>query len=185
VTDAVIPVQNPAVTDSSLDAEQLTVSSVVVKRERMQLAGKNAADIAEVKNATPAATDYGAVVRLLRPPVSATVLASASRTTTQTQADQSNPGFRGIAVTLDMTIVGTGSVTLEIDVKDPVSGKYIPLLTGAAVTTNSTNVYKVYPGATAAANVTANDNLWDTYRIKVVANNANAATYSVTSTLLP
>lgn len=185
MSDAIIPIQDPAVTNSSLDAESLTVSAVVVKRERMQLAGKAAADITEVKNATPASTDYGAVVRTLRPPVSGTILASASRTTTQTQADQSNSGFRGISVVLDMTIVGSGSVTLEIDVKDPVSGKYISLLTGAAVIANSTNVYRVYPGATAAANLVANDNLWDTYRIKVVANNANAATYSVTSILLP
>lgn len=107
------------------------------------------------------------------------VLASGARTTTQTQADQTNYNHRGIIAVLDMTTVGTGSVTLEIDGKDPVSGKYYSLLTGAAVTTNVTNVYRVYPGLTAAANATANDVLPRTWRLKITANNANTATYSV------
>jgi hypothetical protein len=112
------------------------------------------------------------------------VLSSAARTTTQTQSDQTNYNHRGIIAVLDMTTVGTGSVTLEIDAKDPVSGKYYAVLTGAAVTTNSTNIYRVYPGLTAAANATANDVLPRTWRIKVTANNANSATYSVGAMLI-
>lgn len=108
-----------------------------------------------------------------------TLLASAARTTTQTGADTTNYNARGIRVTLDMTTVGTGSVTLSIEAKDETSGKYVALLTGAAVTTNSTNVYKVYPGLTAAANSVANDVLSRVFRIVVTANNANSATYSV------
>lgn len=117
--------------------------------------------------------------------VDVSVLTSGARTTTQTQADQTNAYARGIAVTLDMTVVGTGSVTLAIQGKDAVSGKYVALLTGAAVITNSTNVYRVYPGLTAAANATASDNLWRTWRVVVTANNANSATYSVGAVLLP
>jgi len=113
-----------------------------------------------------------------------TVLASAARTTTQTQADQTNYNHRGIMAVLDMTTVGTGSVTLEIDAKDPVSGKYIALLTGAAVVSNSTNIYTVYPGNTVTANVSASTVLPRTWRIKVTANNANSATYSVGAMLL-
>lgn len=108
-----------------------------------------------------------------------TLLASASRTTTQTGADTTNYNYRGLHVVLDMTTVGTGSVTLTIEGKDEASGKYYTILSGAAVTTNSTNVYKVYPGLTAAANAVANDVLPRTFRINVTANNANAATYSV------
>jgi hypothetical protein len=114
-----------------------------------------------------------------------TVLASAAQTTTQTQADQTNNTARGIIAVLDMTTIGTGSVTLEIDGKDIASGKYYALLTGAAVVSNSTNVYTCFPGATAAANVTANAMLPHTWRIKVTANNANSATYSVGASLLP
>ncbi len=113
-----------------------------------------------------------------------TLLASAARTTTQTVADQTNYNARGIVVVLDMTVVGTGSVTLEIDAKDPVSGKYYAVLTGAAVTTNSTNVYTVYPGNTVTANVSASTVLPRTWRVKVTANNANSATYSVGAMLI-
>lgn len=107
------------------------------------------------------------------------LLASASRTTTQTPADQTNGTDAGLHVILDVTTVGTGSVTLSINGKDPASGKYYPLLTGAAVVTNSTNVYRVGRGLTAAANTTANDLVPRTFQIVVTANNANAVTYSV------
>lgn len=106
-------------------------------------------------------------------------LASGARTTTQTLGDFTNYNARGLHVILDMTNVGTGSVTLSINAKDTTSGKYYLLLAGAAVTTNSTNVYKVYPGLPATANVSANDILPRTFQLVVTANNANAATYSV------
>jgi len=114
-----------------------------------------------------------------------TILASAARTTTQTSADFTNVDARGVKVVLDMTTVGTGNVTLTIQGKDVASGKYYTLLAGVAVTTNSTNIYTVFPGATITANVSANDTLPHTWRVQVVANNANSAVYSVgASTLL-
>ena len=110
---------------------------------------------------------------------SVTLLASASRTTTQTSGALDNPTGTALHVILDMTTVGTGSVTLTIDGYDRTSGKYYNLLTGAAVTTNSTNVYKVGRALTAAANAVANDAVPRYFRIVVTANNANAAVYSV------
>lgn len=85
---------------------------------------------------------------------------------------------------LDATVPGTGSVTLTIQGKDQVSGEYYTLLAGAAVTTDSTNVYKVYPGLVVAANAAANDILTATFRILVTHNNANAMTYSVGASLV-
>lgn len=108
-----------------------------------------------------------------------TWLPSVARTITQTSDDFRNVSSRGIHVVLDMTVVGTGSVTLTIQGKDVASGKYYTLLAGAAVTTNSTNVYKVGPALTAAANAVANDIVPAVFRLLVTANNANAATYSV------
>lgn len=108
-----------------------------------------------------------------------TLLASAARTTTQTSADIVNYSGRGIKVTLDMTVVGTGSVTLTINYKDPASGKYILLLAGVAVITNITSIYTIYPGLPVTANVSVNDILPRTFQIVVTANNANSATYSV------
>lgn len=106
-------------------------------------------------------------------------IASLSRTATNNSGNLTNYGRPGIHVTLDVTIAGTGSVTLTIQGYDPTSGKYYTLLAGAAVTTISTNVYKVFPGAPVAANVSANDCLPHDFRILVTHNNANAITYSV------
>jgi len=107
------------------------------------------------------------------------VIASAARTTTNNSGDLTNADGRGLHVVLDVTSAGTGSITITIQGKDAVSGAYYTLLTGAAVTTVVTNVYKVYPGLTASANAVANDILPRTYRILVTHNNANSITYSV------
>ena len=119
-------------------------------------------------------------------PAQGTFLASAERTTTQTQDEQFNSnGFRGIRVVLDMTTPGSGSVTLTIQAKDRTSGEWHTLLAGAAVTSDSTNVYQVFPGAPVTTNVSANSQLGSAWRLVVTANNANACTYSVGSELLP
>lgn len=111
---------------------------------------------------------------------SVVLLPSASRTTTQTSVDlQNRGGLSSLNVVLDMTVVGTGSVTLTINGKDAASGKYYLLLSGAAVITNSTNRYRVGKVLAASANAIAQDYLPDTFQIVVTANNANAATYSV------
>jgi hypothetical protein len=112
------------------------------------------------------------------------LLASAARTTTETSGDLNNPNCRGIRVILDVTTAGTGSITVTINGRDPASGKYQLLLAGAAVTTVSTNVYLVFPGATAAANAAANNCVPETFQIVVTANNANTITYSVGYQLL-
>ena len=113
-----------------------------------------------------------------------TILASGARTTTQTGSDQINPGARGLLVVVDMTVVGTGSITMTIQGKDPASAKYYTILASAAVITNVTNLYRVYPTITASANAIAQDVLPATWRILVTANNANSATYSVGAVLL-
>lgn len=113
-----------------------------------------------------------------------TALASAARTTTLNSGDLTNYNGRGCHVVLDVTNAGTGSITLTIQAKDALSGQYYTLLAGAAVTTVSTNVYKVFPGATAVANAAANDILPRTYRILVTHNNANSITYSVGASII-
>lgn len=94
-------------------------------------------------------------------------------------------GYSTLNVILDMTVVGTGSVTITINGKDPASGKYYLLLAGAAVITNSTNRYRVGQTLAASANAIAQDYLPATFQIVVTANNANAATYSVGYSLTP
>jgi hypothetical protein len=118
--------------------------------------------------------------------VDATLLASAARTTTQGPTTLTTYNLGAIVFVLDMTTVGTGSVTLTINEVDPASGKSILLLSGAAVVTNSTNVYIVDPMLTAAANSIAKNRITRTLSWTVTANNANSATYSLgTMQLVP
>jgi hypothetical protein len=112
------------------------------------------------------------------------LITTSGATTTQTGSDQTNYNGRGVKVVLAMTSVGTGSVTLEVDGKDAASGDYYAILTGAAVTSNSTSVYTVYPGVAATANAAVSDVLPRTWRIKVTANNANATTYTVGASVI-
>jgi hypothetical protein len=117
------------------------------------------------------------------------LLPSASRTTSQPGTPISNnppaaAPARGIKVTVNTTVIGTGSITVSIYGIDAAGAKYL-ILASAAIVTNTTTVLTVYPGLPATANVSANDVLPRNYQIDVVANNANAATYSVAADLLP
>jgi len=113
-----------------------------------------------------------------------TLLASAARTTTQTSADITTFNCKGITVILDMTNVAAApSVTVTIDGKDPASGKYYNLLTGAAVVAVTTNVYRIQESIPAVANKDVPCWLPRIIRIVVTANNANSGTYSVGYTL--
>lgn len=112
------------------------------------------------------------------------LITAVGATTTQNSADQLNVNGRGVKVVLDMTAAGTGSVTLTVQGKDPASGKYYTILTGAAVAAVSTNVYTVYPGAAAVANVSVNDVLPRTWRVVVTAGNANPTTYTVGASVI-
>ena len=112
--------------------------------------------------------------------ISGTALASAARTATTNSADLGNPDGRGIMVILDLTaFVTAASLTLSVQGKDPASGKYVTLFTGAAVTTISTTTYVVYPGITETANVDASVPIPETFRIVVTHGNANSTSYSV------
>lgn len=113
-----------------------------------------------------------------------TLLSSAARTASLSTSDQTNNSGRGVRVVLDVTSAGTGSITLSIEAKDGASGKYVALLTGAAVVTNSTNVYVVYPGLTPVAMSIASDVVPRTWRVTVTHNNANSITYSVGASML-
>ena len=107
-----------------------------------------------------------------------TLITAVGSTTTKTSPTQTNVAGRGVVVVLKTTAIGTGSITLTVNGISASGVSYL-LISGAAVTTNTTLVYTVYPGLTAAANVTANNVLPATWNVVVTANNANAATYTV------
>jgi hypothetical protein len=110
-------------------------------------------------------------------------LASGSRTTTQTIASTSMQGGgnltgQGIRVVVKTTTVGSGSITATIQGVDA-NGTTHTLLAGAAIVTDTTNVYQVFPGAPVTTNVSANSFLPQTWNVVITANNANAAIYQV------
>ena len=112
--------------------------------------------------------------------IAQSVLASAARTATNTSGDFINVGCSGIDLIFDITAVpGTDTVTLTIQGKDPVSGKYYTLLAGAAQSGVATVRMRIYPGLTAVANVDANGILPSIWRVSIAHSAASSFTYSV------
>lgn len=83
-------------------------------------------------------------------------------------ADQTNTNARGLHLIVDITALGgtTPTLTVTIQGKDAVSGKYYDILASSALNATGTTVLKVYPGLTAAANTAANDVLPRDWRVK-------------------
>lgn len=106
------------------------------------------------------------------------LVASGASAATFTSADQLNVNGHALDVILDVTVAGIASLTVAINAKDVASGKYYNLLTGVAVITNSTNVYRIGPALAAAANAVAN--AWVPRLFQVVVTQAGGpATYSL------
>lgn len=108
-------------------------------------------------------------------------IASAAYTTSQVSADQVNVPARGVIAVLNMTVVGTGSVTLNIQRKNA-DGSYTTLLSSGAIIANGKAVLVLDPligAATAAFDGTLSAALPREWRVSTTANNANAATYEV------
>ncbi len=83
--------------------------------------------------------------------------------------DLDNFSGQGAHVIIDVTAI-TGTVpmlTVTVEGKDPLSGKYYPILVSAAITAVSTTVLRIYPDATAAANVAANDFIPRNFRVSM------------------
>lgn len=111
--------------------------------------------------------------------VDATLLASAARTVATNSSDQTNYNGRGLDVVIDITAWTAGSITVTIQGKDALSGKYYTILASAALAAVGTTVLRVHPGLTAAANTVANYALPRTWRVSVAVGTADSITYSI------
>lgn len=60
--------QNGAPTPAEIDVTEVTTSKGTAERQRMQVGGANGAELADVRNSMPIATDYGLVVREVATP---------------------------------------------------------------------------------------------------------------------
>lgn len=114
-----------------------------------------------------------------------TVLASAARTTTTASSDLTNYNGRGLHLVIEVTAASaTPSVVCTIQGKDAQGSAYYTILASAAITGISSNVYRVFPGATAAANAAANDIIPRTWRVNCVHADGDSITYSIGASVI-
>lgn len=113
------------------------------------------------------------------------VLNSAARTATTTSDDFINYDAIGLQLIIDVTAVtATPSITVTIQGKDYLSGKYYTILSSAAITGTGTTVLRVFPSATAATNLAANDFLPINWRVSVAHGDTDSITYSISANLM-
>lgn len=77
------------------------------------------------------------------------------------------PGLRGATFVVDITaITGTGAaLVVTIQAFDAASGKWVDVLASASLTAAGTTVLRVYPGLTAAVNLTSGVPMPSQYRV--------------------
>lgn len=114
-----------------------------------------------------------------------TVYSSAARTATPTAVELGTSRAKALRLVFDATAVtATPSIVVTIDAFDSLSGKYVNLLTSAAIATVSTTTLTVGPGVTVAANVSASTFLGDRVRITCTHGDADSITYTVSAHLI-
>lgn len=86
---------------------------------------------------------------------------------------------RGMHVVIDITSISGGNLTFTVEGKDPASGKYYTLLASTALAGTGTTVLRIFPGATAAANVTANDLVPGTIRVRWTIGTTPTAAFTI------
>src|SRR5688572_16794278 len=87
----------PDSTGKKVDAEEITVGAQTVERQRIQVAGASAAEIAAVKNATPSVTEYGVVTRPV-PGTSNVTSTAYNATDASTTALAANANRKGLLI---------------------------------------------------------------------------------------
>lgn len=129
---------------------------------------------------------------------SGTALASAARTATTDSADIVSSGS-GVVLAVDFTATpnNTETMTVAIQMKDPVSGKYVTMTVFTALTasalgatpTTETYLFTLYPAAAETA-ATAKHEVQAlpcprTFRVRMTHSAAGSWTYSVGYSLIP
>jgi hypothetical protein len=119
------------------------------------------------------------------------LLASAARTATISTADQPNYNGRGVVLYLDVTAhAATPTLTVSVEGKDPVGGKYFPLTAFPALNVAGavTVAYTFYPGAIESAALAGHEPFGlvvpRTWRATVTHGDADSATNSLGGSLI-
>lgn len=97
-------------------------------------------------------------------------------------ADQTTNVGSGALVFINITAITAGSLTVTLQGLARASGVYYTIIASAALTTTGLTVLRVYPGLTAAANLTVSDVLPVAWRvISAIATGPVTATVAVTT----
>lgn len=113
-----------------------------------------------------------------------TIYPSAARIATPSVSILRNTRNTGIQVIIDVTAVAaTPEITIEVEARDQLTGKWYSLGSSAAISTVSTTVLRVEKGNTVAANV-ASAAVPRVYRITSTHLDADSITYSVGANLV-
>lgn len=101
---------------------------------------------------------------------SKTLLALTNASASGADIAKDNPFWRGVQIGVNITsITGTSpSLTVVVEGFNEASNSYYTLLQSAALTTADFTLLTVYPGVTAAANVSASQALPNTWRVRYV-----------------
>ena len=125
----------------------------------------------------------GSTYDRIRNNLSLSLLASAARTATTYSADQTNFNANAALFIFDVTAVpGSDTVQLIVQIKDPVSGKYVTVLDGTAESAVGTYIYAVGLGVSDAESkfdAIEGIALPRTWRVGVIHSAATSFTYSV------
>lgn len=96
------------------------------------------------------------------------VLTSGAVTVDGHSSDFTNNSAKGVKLYIKTGAFGSGasSITITLQGRDLSSGTYYDILASASLTTSGFQVIQIYPGITAAANISASDVLPHTWRVK-------------------
>lgn len=95
-----------------------------------------------------------------------------------------NPGARGVRLFIKNGTIGTTTLTVKIQIANPVDASWIDLpgaVTAALSTDNDANTLTVYPGIAETANVSVSDHLGPVWRVVATLSDGdtNSVTFSV------
>lgn len=99
-----------------------------------------------------------------------TVLSSSSGSSNRTSNDQTNHNADGVLIFVDATVGGTSpSFDVDVEIKDPQSGNYVAVISNQTISSTTTAVLNIGPGAASGTGITAAADvpLPRTWRIKL------------------
>lgn len=107
------------------------------------------------------------------------IFASEARTATPADANVTIGSATGFFIINVSAATATPSVVFTVSGVDPVSEAEFTIIESAAITGTGTTVLRVFPGATASANVTVNDMLPEGINVAAVHADSDSITYTV------